>query len=191
MRLTKRSSEWRSSTHAKLSRPLLQRREYIEWRPLAILLLAQKAEQRDRKLIETSFQGCQKFGLTTNLAAWATAYIEIHGEPAVEEIEATYLGDSQRSAAEIRAVLMALSVQGQAAVARLRHRIVKSYGVALQFHPWTAGSIVVDLTEWEQWKYKEVAADILMNDAASFPSAERKAIRNYIATKGKPVKSSN
>ena len=138
--------------------PLLQRREYIEWRPLAILLLAQKADPRDRKLIEETFQSCQEFGATTNLAAWATAYIEIHGEQAIEEIEATYLRASERSAAEIRAVLMALSVHGQSARTQFRDRIVKSYGVALQFHPATAGSIAADLTQWEHWKHKEVAA---------------------------------
>ena len=163
-------------------RPLLQRREYIEWRPLAILLLAQKADQRDRKLIETSFQSCQRFALTTNLAAWATAYIEIHGEKAVEEIEAMYLRNSQRSAAEVRAVLMAISVHGRSGRTRLRDRIVKSYGMALEIHPHGAGLIAADLTQWGQWNYNEVVAEILMNENLTFPPSEITAMRNYIAT---------
>ena len=52
-------------------RPFLSQREYIEWRPLAILLLAQSDDERDRQLIEKSFRSCQKFGRSTNLAAWA------------------------------------------------------------------------------------------------------------------------
>jgi len=172
--------------------PLLEQREYIEWRPLAILLLAQKADPRDRKTIEETFQSCQEFGATTNLAAWATAYIEIHGEKAVEEIEATYLRVSERSATEIRAVLMALSVHGQSARTQLRDRIVKSYGVALRFRPATAGAIAADLTQWEHWKHKEVVADILMNENLAFSSSEMNAVRNYIlAAEREPSTPSN
>ena len=173
-------------------RPLLQRREYIEWRPLAILLLAQKPDPRDRKLIEETFQGCQEFGATTNLAALATAYVEIHGERAIEEIEALYLRDSERSAAEIRAVLMALSVHGQSARSQFRDRIVKSYGVALRFHPLRAGTIAADLTQWGQREYTEVVAELLKNENLVFSSAEISAVRNYIlVAEREPLKPSN
>ncbi len=78
-------------------RPMLRKREYIEWRSLAILMLAQNANGQDRDFIEDSFRGCQRFSLTTNLAAWATAYIELNGLSAVEEIEAKYLRDGLRN----------------------------------------------------------------------------------------------
>jgi len=162
-------------------RPLLERREYIQWRPLAILLLAQKADQRDRRFIETSFQSCQRFSLTTNLAAWTTAYIELNGTRAVEEIEATYLRDSERSHAEIRAVLTALSVHGRSGRVELCERIVKSYGVALQFHPKAAGSMTSDLIQWRQWKYKEVVAELLINEKLTFQTSDVKVMRRYVA----------
>jgi len=163
-------------------RPMLERREYIQWRPLAILLLAQRADQRDRRFIETSFQSCQKYSLTTNLAAWATAYIELNGKRAVEEIEATYLRDSQRTAAEVRAVLTALSVHGRSGRIDLRDRIVKSYGVALQLHPKAAGPIASDLMQWRQWNYKEVVVELLKHEKLTFQSSDVKMMRRYVAT---------
>ncbi len=173
-------------------RPLLQRREYIEWRSLAILLLAQKADPRDRKLIEETFQSCQEFGLTTNLAAWATAYIELNGEKAIEEIEATYLRDSERSAAEIRAVLTALSIHGRAGTRELRERIVKSYGIALQFHPQGADTITADLTQWEHWNYTEVVGELLKNENVTLQASEMNGIRKYIlAAEREPSTPSN
>ena len=163
-------------------RPMLERREYVQWRPLAILLLAQKADQLDRRFIESSFQSCQRFSLTTNLAAWATAYIELNGNTAVEEIESTYLRDSRRTAAEVRAVLTALSVHGRSGNIELRDRIVKGYGVALQFHPRTAGLIASDLIQWKHWNYQEVVAELLLNKKLTFQPSDVKVMRRYVAT---------
>ena len=88
-------------TRAKLQ-PILNRSEYIEWRPLAILMLAQKAGDEERILIKTRFDGCGRFGLTTNLAAWATAYIELAGAVAIEAINQQYLTNANRSEDEVR-----------------------------------------------------------------------------------------
>ena len=45
--------------------------------------------------IESSFRSCQRFPRRTSLAAWATAYVKLHGPNAVDEIEATRLRDAR------------------------------------------------------------------------------------------------
>ncbi|MGI9518321.1 MAG: hypothetical protein ACR2NP_14795, partial [Pirellulaceae bacterium] len=92
--------------------PIIQRQEYYEWRSLAILLLAQNPTPDNRKLIENSYHSCVKFSISTNLAAWATAYIELHGHTALDEIERTWFRDGMRSDEEMRAVSLALAAHG-------------------------------------------------------------------------------
>lgn len=161
-------------------RPMLTRREYIQWRSLAILMLSQNADEQDREFIESSFHGCQRFSLTTNLAAWATAYIELNGASAVEEIEEQYLGNANRTEAEVRAVITALSVHGHDGQVGLRHRIAYSYATALAVHPEVAGVIATDLTKWKKWQYRDRIAELVAKANLQFEASELKAIRQYL-----------
>ena len=161
-------------------RPMLHRREYFEWRPLAILLMAQNPGEQDRKFIASSFESCQRFSLTTNLAAWATAYVELNGSDALDEIEGKYLRDSNRTAAEIRAVIIAFSVHGRNGHTHLRDRIVESYGVALQNYPQVAGLIVNDLTQWKKRAYRERIMKIIEDSNFEFDAADTMTIKSYL-----------
>ena len=160
-------------------RPFLSQREYIEWRPLAILLLAQSDDERDRQLIEKSFRSCQKFGRSTNLAAWAAAYVEIHREDAVKEIKATWLDDSNRPETEVRAVLKALSVHGRNGHAHLRDPIVSCYRVALKVHPKVAGPVASDLLQWKRWKFRRQLAHVIKQEI-KLPATDVKLVQKYL-----------
>lgn len=160
-------------------RSLLNRREYVEWRPLAILLLAQSPDERDHQLIEKSFRSCQRFGLSTNLAGWAAAYVEIHGENAVKEIEATWLDDANRPETEVRAVLKALSVHGRNGHVQLQDRIVSSYRVALKVHPTVAGPVASDLLQWKRWKFRRQLAHVIKPEI-KLPATDVKLVQQYL-----------
>jgi hypothetical protein len=144
-------------------KPVLSRREYAEWRSLAILLLGFSADPKEHALVRRSFSICERFASTTNLPAWATAYIEINKAAGVEAIEKIYLANPRRSESEIRAVVTALSVHGQEERTGLRDRIVISYGVALENHPTLAATIASDLRAWNRREYGESIAKILAN----------------------------
>ncbi len=163
---------------------VLHRPEYFEWRSLAILLLAQNPSEQDRKLIESSFNSCHKFSLTTNLAAWTTAYVELKGTEGLNEIEEKYFRDSNRGIAEIRSVLIALSVHGRQGPIQVRDRIVESYGIALQNHPRVAGPIVNDLVEWNQRAHRERILQIMENSNFAFDEVETGIIKSYLGGVG-------
>lgn len=161
-------------------RSMLLRREYFEWRSLAILMVSQNPNDQDRKLIEESFQSCHRFSLTTNLTAWATAYIELHGINAIDEIDEVYLSNPERTADEIRTVLIALSIHGQNDNNKLRDRIVESYGVALGKHPEMVGLIVNDLSVWKTTKYRDKVMKIARNRNLGFDRQVVTAIQRYV-----------
>ena len=127
---------------------ILTRREYIEWRPLAILMLTQNANAADRSMVKTHFDDCSRFALTTNLAAWATAYIELIEADAIEVIDEQYFRNPQRSEAEIRAVVAAMSVHGRSGHTHLRDRIVRSYETLIKQHPSAKKLVAEDLAAW-------------------------------------------
>lgn len=134
--------------------PILTRREYLEWRSLAILMIAQRKDEATEKLVTTAFENCAKYSLTLNLSAWATAYVEIHGSKGIDVIEREYLTNSARSPAEIREVLAALSVHGRQENAVLTARIVASYASVLNVHPQAADLIARDLSVLRQYVLK-------------------------------------
>ena len=118
--------------------------------------------------------------MTTNLAAWATAYIELKGTDALDEIEERYFRDSTRTVAETRAVIVAFSVHGRHGPTQLRDRIVESYGVALQNHPQVTGPIVSDLAEWNQRAHCGRIMKIIENSNFEFNAMETMAIKSYL-----------
>jgi hypothetical protein len=130
---------------------------YIEWHSLYILLLAQSEDERDRRLISETLRSAARFGLTLNLAAWATASIEQEGESAIAYLEENYLGNPDRSTEELEAISLALSTHGSNGRTELRDRIVSCYATLLETHPSMTAKVALDLIAW---KRRELAAEV-------------------------------
>ena len=130
---------------------------YVEWHPLYILLLAQSQEARDHQRITDAFRAAARFGTTTRLAAWTTAYIEIGGEQAIAEVERQFFGDTGREEKELQEVVRALSVHGNTGAGSLRDRVVRAYGVLVANHPSLTPQVAKDLISW---KRTELAAEV-------------------------------
>jgi hypothetical protein len=124
--------------------------QYVEWHPLYILLLAQEAEDQDRATIARSFRSATRFGITTRLAAWSTAYIEIAGEQAIDEIEQNILKNLTRTPEVLQEVTKALSIHGTYGSEKLRNRIVASYQTLVATHPEMICIVAKDLTTWKR-----------------------------------------
>ncbi|MGI9241557.1 MAG: hypothetical protein ACR2RV_12205 [Verrucomicrobiales bacterium] len=137
---------------------------YIEWHSLYILLLAQSEDPRDRDFIAEKFRSARQFSLSLNLAAWATAAIEIERGGAIDTIEADYFRNPDRKADELEAVALALSVHGNSRQTDLRDRIVASYAPLIATHPSMTGKVALDLIAW---KRSELAAEIASYVAAN------------------------
>jgi hypothetical protein len=132
---------------------------YLEWRSLAILMLAESQLPGDRERIRKTFDDKQRIGTTFNLAAWATAYLAIEGESGLEDIEQWYLTRPDRSREELREVVKALSVHA-AADATLRKPVAEAYGRLLEVHPLLASDITHDLIAWRRWDFADRIRDI-------------------------------
>lgn len=118
---------------------------YMEWWALHILLLGQSEDPRDRKLIVDTVRSLEKFSRPLHLGAWATAYIEIDPDKAIEFLETNYFARSRRIE-ELRGVVLAFSVQGKLGH---RDRIAAGYKVLLDHHPALASAVLDDLIAWD------------------------------------------
>jgi hypothetical protein len=158
---------------------MLSSRQYTEWRSLAILLLAHRGEPQDREYITESFRNAGRFGLTTSLAAWAAASIELDGAEAVSFIDDRYFRNPNRKKEELAEVLRAMSLHGTEGHTHLRDQIVESYGLLLEFHPEMAANVAKDLLVWKRFELREKLANLeATNDELVY--AERKMIRQYL-----------
>lgn len=150
-----------------------------EWHALYILMLAQTGDPRDHERIRESVRSAQRFGITSQIAAWATAWIEIDGESALEALAGWYLRNPDRKPEEVRAVLAALSVHGTDGHVDLRERIGEAYRELLAIHPAMAPSILGDLTTWERRDFVEPLAAILASPPPELDALDVMRLRAY------------
>jgi len=133
-------------------RAILDDPRYLEWRSLAILMLGHSNTPADRARVIKTFANKQRFASTLNLAAWATAYIEIAGTAGLERIKQSYLARKERSREELAQIVQALSVHG-AENNKKRKQIASGYRSLLEVHPDMASSVVRDLIAWGRWDF--------------------------------------
>jgi hypothetical protein len=150
-----------------------------EWHALYILLLAQSGEEQDHKLIVERVRSAERIGTVLQLAAWATGWIEIGKEAALDFLHERYLKNPDRPAEEVRPILAALSVHGSRGHTRLRDRIVEGYRSALENYPILAPQIVTDLFAWKRWDLAEPVAAIVNAPPPKLDRAALLQLRAY------------
>jgi hypothetical protein len=130
-------------------RGMLDDPHYLEWRGLAIMMLAQSGRPIDRERIRITLNDKQRLGSTINLAAWATAYLAVEGTAGVEPIRRWYLTAPGRSREELQQIVEALSVAAGADAA-LREPVAAAYRALLGTHPSLAPAVSRDLIAWRR-----------------------------------------
>ena len=118
---------------------------------LYVLLLGIAGDERDAVALEQRLDAAWKAGDATNLASMLTADLELRGPARVNWVEERYLSDRSRSATEVAAALLALSVQGQTNAAIPRARVIQAYRLYMKAHPENAGNVAPDLAAWRYW----------------------------------------
>ena len=94
-------------------------------------------------------------------------------------VEAKYLRDRKRSPPEIKAALLALSVQGNTNGAIPRDRVIQSYRVFMKEHKEIAGYVAQDLAAWQYWDAVPEYVALMKSDVRQqYPS--RVSILEYL-----------
>jgi len=140
-------------------RGMLDEPRYLEWRSLAILMLAESELPADRARIRATFDDKQRLRSTFSLAAWATAYLAIEGESGLERIRRWYLTQPDRSREELKEIIKALSVYATAE-ATVREPVADAYRTMLEVHPLLATDVTHDLIAWRRWDFAERISEI-------------------------------
>ena len=181
----------RRRIRASLSNP-----RFIEWHSLYILMLGQSQHPDDIAYIRNKIKAAAAYGFKINLAAWVTAFIETNPQTGVEEIEALYFKNKDRTLDELREVGKALSVLGSEGgfqpspeLVGRRHRIINSYGALLDNYPLMAGPVAKDLTIWQVRALVEKLKQIRADESALDPDTKM-TINFYLAISNRfqPIK---
>lgn len=143
--------------------PMLQERRYLEWRGLAILLLAQSQSDTDRQRIMDSFRSAEQNAVVTNLAAWTAAAIEVDSPSALEYIEEEYFRGKDHSREELQAIFRALSMHGSREEPELRERVIVCYERLLESYPEFAPEVAEDLHAWNRSELSDTLAHIVQH----------------------------
>jgi hypothetical protein len=138
---------------------------------LYMLLLGLAGNASDAAALDRRLEAAWKSGDAANLASMLAADLELRGVARVPWIEERYLRDLSRSASEISAALLALSVHGNASRAIPRERVIQSYRVFMKAHPEIAGYVAQDLAAWQYWDAVPEYVALMKSDVRQqFPS---------------------
>ena len=159
----------------------------VEWHSLFILMLGQSEVPSDQAGIRSRFEMNSRFGITTNLSAWTTAYIEISPETGIDDVERLYFSRGDRTQKELEGVQGSLSVLGseggavaEPRVAQRRRRIVRSYSTLLEHHPTLAGKVAGDLANWKTQALADQLSSIMESETVLDP-ASKMAVDYYLS----------
>ena len=152
---------------------------YVEWHALYILLLSQSEQEEDRERIRAAVRSAEQFGLTQQLAAWATAWIEIDEEVALDFLGEHFLAADDSSQRQLGAVVAAMSQHGRNGHQHLRPQIVGHYRRLLEVHPDLAPDIAPDLIAWQAWDLEPQIAEILASDQLELGLQRVLKLREY------------
>ena len=131
---------------------------------LYLLLLGVAGNAGDAAALDQRLEAAWKSGDTTNLASMLAADLELRGAARMTWIDDRYLADRARSAQEISAALLALSVHGNASGVVPRERVVQSYRKFIKVHPEISGYVAPDLAAWQYWDAAPEYVALLKSD---------------------------
>lgn len=149
---------------------------FIEWHSLYILFLGQSSHPDDHAFIRQRVESSVRLTMTTNLAAWLTAFIETNPETGVTEIETWYFSNPGRSKDELEQVMTSMSVLGslppldRLPLFLFREKIVKSYGTLLKNYPEMASRVAKDLAMWQVKAHVDRLSEIQKSKTLVEPS---------------------
>lgn len=127
---------------------------YFAWRGLDVMLLGMSKEEQDEARVLKEMNATQKFSIEQDLAAWATAFVEVKGSEGLTQLTQWYFQDSSRTPEELRSVVRALAGHANENVA-MQAPVIAAYEIMLDTHPHIAPEIVHDLISWKRWDLTE------------------------------------
>lgn len=160
--------------------PMLQERRYLEWRGLAILLLAQSHSDADRQRIVDSFRSAEQNAVVTNLAAWTAAAIEVDSPTTLEYIEEEYFRCKDHSHEELQAIFRAISMHGSREEPELRKRVIVCYGRLLESYPEFAPEVAEDLHTWKRSELSDTLVRILQQRRKQLDPSGISKVQRYL-----------
>jgi len=148
--------------------------------PLYILLLGIAGDTTlDAAGIEAQLANPLRARSSTNLSALIAADLELRGASQVAWVEDHFLRNSSRDTAEVRAALLALSVQANSGGPISRRRVIEAYRVFMRAHEDMAGFVAPDLAAWGYWEAAPEFAAILESNVRQHADS-RAAIVAYL-----------
>ena len=103
-------------------------------RRVYLLLFGIAGDERDAATLQQHLDADWRAGDASDLAPMLTALLELRGPARMDWVEEKYLRDRARSAPEVEAALLALSVQGQTNAVIPRERVIQAYRVFMKAH---------------------------------------------------------
>jgi len=153
----------------------------VPWASTYILLLGRSGDTAARAMVrETVSAAAATTASQPNLAAWATALVEIEGAQGVERLAAGFLRDPSRNTETVKQVVMALAVHAREGDPALAATIAGDLRELALRNPGLAPLVATELGAIGDWSMAEHFSRLLQAGTKWQPD-ERFALAGYVA----------
>ena len=153
----------------------------IPWAPTYILLLGRSADPAAHALVRETVQAGATLGAQSNLAAWATALVEIDGEHGIDILTRNYARVPERNAEELQEIVTALGVHAKDGNPTLSSVIVARFYDLARARPEVAPAIANQLASLNDWSQGDYFKKLLDSERRWSP-AESFMLTVYVGT---------
>lgn len=151
----------------------------LTWAPTYKLLLGRSADPAVHQMVRDRVRTPASHAAPSDLAAWATALVEIDGAPGVDLLAQRYIKVPTRTAGELQEVLSALGVHAQDGDPSLQPVLVTAFHEFARAHPELAPVVayhLLSLKDWSQVDYFEC----LLDSERAWSAADRMMLQVYV-----------
>ena len=152
----------------------------VERLTLYYLLLGIAGDTEDAARIEERIQSALTSGDATLIGSLLAADLELRGPGRMDWVDEHFIGDPNRTADELEAVLLALKVQGDADAVIPRERVIESFRLLIEARKPLAGLVAPYFAEWGYWEAVPVYTELLRSGVEQHPSS-RYSVMVYLA----------
>ncbi|MCE8537880.1 hypothetical protein KBY27_10445 [Ruegeria pomeroyi] len=178
LRAMKRPVDGMQARHA------LADRAQLPWRQFYILMLGLSDHIEDHQLVRHRLARELRSGGSTDLQAWATAFLEIDGQDALAKLVHDWLEQPETDTDAVRAVIAALSTHARFADFEMASSIVPEIAALARRRPDVVGSVASALGQIGEFSYGDMVqsavSDLPLRQARAIDAAELFAASAYV-----------
>lgn len=135
----------------------------LPWQSFYILMLGLSDREEDHALVRERMTRAARNGSSSQLDAWATAFVEIDGVEGVRQLHDNWFDEPRRTSQELRAIVAAVTVHAKHGDPGLKEPVLAALAGLARRRPDVVGTVAIAFEEIGDFSRAETIKNTIQN----------------------------